>query len=256
MLKLENCHAGYQNAPSIIKNISLSLPPGVLTSVIGPNGCGKSTLLRVLAGALKPSTGTLLVDDKPAQSFTPCCYAKHVAYLPQTRPIPAISVHTLVSHGRFPHLTFPRKLSATDHMIVNDALKKLNLYQYRDRLISELSGGERQKVYLAMLLAQDSNTLLLDEPTTYLDIHHQLEFLEILRNLTNNGKSICMVLHDLSHALLYSDQVLVMEKGTILCLDTPDDVYASGAISKAFGVHCTKLLHPNTHQSHYIVDIF
>lgn len=251
MLKLENCCAGY--AQDVLHELNLSIRPGEVTTLVGQNGCGKTTLLRVLARGLAPRSGALSVDGQNAAKLSPCEYARAVAYLPQSRPVPQITVSALVSHGRFPYLPFPRKLSAHDREKVDHAIETMHLSHHRERKLSELSGGERQRVYLAMLLAQDSRYFLLDEPTTYLDLRYQFETLALLRSFARDGRGVLLVLHDLSSAMTYSDRIVVMQNGRICADAAPCELLQSPVISEVFGV-TVQVLFDSDGSPHYAVS--
>ncbi|MDD3613882.1 MAG: ABC transporter ATP-binding protein [Caldicoprobacterales bacterium] len=240
MIKLEDISSGY-NKITIIKDINISFNQGTITSIIGKNGCGKTTLLRTASNLLKPFSGKISVADKPITDYSDKELARKVSFLPQLRSVPNITVYNLVMHGRYPYLGFSRTPQKHDKEIVDRAIEEMNLASYVNKNIQELSGGQRQKVYIAMVLAQNSDIIFLDEPTTYLDINHQLEILQIVKRLKQMGKTIIMVLHDLSNALSYSDNICLMEKGQIAIYDSPEGVYKSGKIEEIFNV-CSQQL--------------
>lgn len=201
MIRLKNIISGYSGT-EIIKNIDISFEKGSITSIIGKNGCGKTTLLKTASWLLKPFSGNIMLDGESIYNIPDKKLAKKISFLPQIRIAPNISVYNLVMHGRFPYLGFPRIPHDEDRAIVENALEKLGLKKYRNKNVKELSGGERQKVYLAMVLAQDTDYIFLDEPTTYLDINHQLEILDIIKELRSMGRAVIMAIHDLNSAHL------------------------------------------------------
>lgn len=235
MIRLDKISAGY-NKVEIIKNINISFKEGNITSIIGKNGCGKTTLLRTASNILKPFGGEITIGGKDIKSFKNKELAKKLSFLPQIRTVPNITVYQLVMHGRYPHLGFSRTPKNEDKEIVEKAIEDMRLNKYLDKNFQELSGGQRQKVYIAMVLAQDTDIVFLDEPTTYLDVNHQLEILEIVKELKKMGKTIIMVLHDLNNALTYSDQICLMENGEIVIYDSPQAVYESKEIDRIFKV--------------------
>lgn len=235
MMQLCQIGAGYGNG-LILKNISVVFPKGKVTVLVGPNGCGKSTLLRVAARLLKPEQGQLLLEGERADTMARKEFARHVALLPQSRSIPEITVGALVLHGRFPYLGYPRRYTAKDRQKARHAMELVGVEALEHESVARLSGGQRQKVYLAMAVAQDTPVLLLDEPTTYLDIAHQLELTSLARVLAREGKAVVMVLHDLNLALNCADEVVVMEQGEVRQVGTPEEVYRSGVLEQVFRV--------------------
>jgi ABC-type cobalamin/Fe3+-siderophores transport system ATPase subunit len=251
MIKLNNITAGY-NKVEIIKNINISFEEGSITSIAGKNGCGKTTLLKTASNLLKPFGGEVTISGRDISSIPNKELAKKVSFLPQLRTVPNITVYNLVMHGRYPYLGFSRTPQKKDKEIVERAIEKMGLNEYIYKNIQELSGGQRQKVYIAMVLAQDTDIIFLDEPTTYLDINHQLEILEIIKNLKKMGKTIVMVLHDLSSALSYSDKICLMENGEVAIYDTPQAVFESKEIDRIFKVSSEQVLVENEALIQYV----
>ena len=251
MIKLNNVTSGYMGV-NIIKNISLSFEKGKIISIIGKNGCGKTTLLKTASKIIEPYSGDILLNGKNLFDMTSKETARIISYLPQNRDIPNIRVYDLVMHGRFPYLGFPRIPAYEDKIKVQEALHVLEIEKYKNKNIRELSGGQRQKVYIAMVLAQDTDIVFLDEPTTYLDINHQLEILEIVKDLKLMGKTVVMVIHDLNSALTFSDMVCLMDKGEIKIYDKPQVVYESGKIEEIFNVKCHEVGAYDKYEKQYI----
>ena len=204
---------------------------------------------------LKPFSGDITLDGESIYNIPDKKLARKISFLPQIRNAPNISVYSLVMHGRFPYLEFTRIPKDEDKAIVENALERLGLKKYRNKNVKELSGGERQKVYLAMVLAQDTDYIFLDEPTTYLDINHQLEILDIIKELMNMGRGVIMAIHDLNSALTYSDKVCLLDKGGIVMFDTPEAVYNSREIERVFHVKCDKVYMEEKGQSQYVFSI-
>lgn len=234
MLEIRNLSAGYEGAP-VLRDISLSVPAGKVTVLVGPNGCGKSTLLKALAGIL-PATGSVTLEGRELLALDRRELAWTVAFLPQNRPVPEIDVKSLVLHGRFPYLSYPRRYRAEDKAVAEAAMERMGVGDLSDRLLPTLSGGQRQKVYIAMALAQDTPVLLMDEPNTFLDIAHQLQLMEQAKALAAEGKTVVLVLHDLALALGWADSLAVLSEGRCLIQGTPEEVYLSGSLEGAFGV--------------------
>ena len=234
MLEIRNLTVGYGAKP-VLNNLSLDIPGGQVTVVIGPNGCGKSTLLKALAGIL-PATGTVTLDGMELLSLPARQRAQRIACLPQSRSVPEITARRLVLHGRFPYLSYPRRYSKADLAIADAALEKLGITGLAERSLTTLSGGQRQKVYIAMALAQDTPVVLLDEPNTFLDIAHQLQLMQQARALAAEGKTAVLVLHDLSMALEYADSLAVLYDGRCPFQGSSEEVFLSGILDAAFGV--------------------
>ena len=240
MIEAKELCFSYEREP-VLKKISLKLMPGKLYAVVGPNGCGKTTLIRLLSRLSQPDSGQLFLDGRGYPEVERREFARRLAMLPQSRPVPAISVRELVSHGRFPHLPMSRKLSAEDKRIVERALRETGAESLARRSVRELSGGERQRAYLAMLLAQDSTYVLLDEPTTYLDVSAQFTVMDTLQKMSRSGKCVVAVLHDLPLALQYCDQLILMEKGELRAFAAPKELAEGGLLDRVFNIRCIPL---------------
>lgn len=240
MIELRNVCAGY-GKKEVLHGVSMTFEPGKITAVIGPNGCGKSTLLKTLVRIHPHSGGEIFVDGKPIEAYQQNALAKKLAYLAQSRHTPDISVLRMVLHGRFPYLSYPRKYRKEDFEAAKKALQWVGMEMFADENMNRLSGGMQQKVYLAMALAQDTDTILMDEPTTYLDVSHQLLVMELAKKLALRGKAVIMVLHDISQALRTADQVVVLKDGTIAVMGSPEEVYESGKLSEVFGIEVRRV---------------
>ena len=240
MIELKNVSSGYDGTP-VIDDITLKFLPGVVTVLLGPNGCGKSTLLKTALGIVQASSGEILYDCQDIHSLTVRDIAKKAAYLSQSRNVPNITVGRMVLHGRFPYLSYPRHYSSEDHKIVKDALQKTGSLELQNHQMNELSGGQRQKVYVSMALAQRAKTIFMDEPTTYLDVRHQFETMQIAKELAESGTAVVMVLHDLSLALQFADQVAILDHGRLVQIGTSEEVFHSGVLDQVFGVHVHRI---------------
>ena len=238
-LRAEALTLGY-DGPPIITDLDVELLDGKVTAIVGANACGKSTLLRGLARLLKPRSGAVHLDGKALADMATLDIAKILGLLPQTPLAPdGITVADLVSRGRYPHQGWFRRWTEEDHAAASRALDATGTAELVDRQVRQLSGGQRQRVWVAMALAQETDLLLLDEPTTHLDINHQVELLRLLRTLNaESGKTIVVVLHDLNLACRYVDHVIAMADGHILAEGTPKEVVTADLVKKVFGLDC------------------
>ncbi len=232
----------------IARDLSFDVPDGELTIVIGPNACGKSTLLKALARTLKPTAGEVLLDGRSLASYRSRDIAKRVGMLPQSPLAPeGIVVRDLVGRGRYPHQTLFRQWSSADEGAVAAALEATATADLADRHVAELSGGQRQRAWIAMALAQETELLLLDEPTTYLDIAHQYDVLELCARLHREGRTLVVVLHDLNQAARYATHLVVMKDGRIVAQGRPGDVLTADLVDDVFGLPCEIVDDPQTH---------
>lgn len=235
MIRYDHLCAGYDGVEKL-HDVTLELPRGRLIALIGPNGCGKSTLIKATAGILRPTSGVISIDGRAQRDISRREMAGLISYMPQSRPAPTITVRQLVSHGRYPHLKWGRSMSRADMDIVERAMRRTDTTKYARRTLVQLSGGERQRAYLAMMLAQETPAMLLDEPTTYLDLNTQFAMMDLLRGLCAEDRTIVIVLHDLALALEYCDHVVLMQDGHVVECGAPGEVYASGQIQKVFDI--------------------
>ena len=238
MLELKNVSVSYDSRKErySVNDASLKLENGKLTAVIGPNGSGKSTLLKAACGLLAPVSGEIAVDGRKISDYSTRELALHVSYLAQSRNIPDINAEKMVLHGRFPYLSYPRRYGRKDYEAADQAMKRAGAEHFKHKNVQELSGGERQKVYIAMLLAQDCPNVLMDEPAAYLDISSQLELSALARELAGEGRAVGIIMHDIPMALKTADSIVVVNNGSICFYGTPEEVYASGILEQVFGV--------------------
>ncbi|WP_278264411.1 ABC transporter ATP-binding protein [Nocardia sp. AG03] len=230
----------------IVDGLSLDIAPGVVTTVIGPNGCGKSTLLKSLGRLLRPRTGQVVLDGKAISTMKTKDVAQVIGMLPQTPVAPeGLTVADLVARGRHPHQSWLRQWSADDETEVAAALAQTGIADLAERTLDELSGGQRQRAWISMALAQGTDILLLDEPTTYLDLAHSLEVLDLVDRLHDElGRTVVMVLHDLNLAIRYSDELVVMAAGRIVARGKPAEIITAELLGEVFGLDATVLTDP------------
>ena len=236
MIELHNVSAGYHGR-AVLQGVDLAFAPGQVLALIGPNGSGKSTLLRAALGLVPCLGGEVLYDGVPLRRLSARQVAQKAAFLSQSRAVPNLSAQRMVLHGRFPHL-----YREEDRHIVRQALAAVDAVDLAARPVTELSGGQRQKVYLAMAIAQQTPSILMDEPTTFLDIAHQLGVIELSRRLARQGKAVVLVLHDLPLALSGADRLAVLANGRLVRCGTPEEIYQSGVLEPVFGIRQGRMM--------------
>lgn len=235
-LHAENITVGYDKR-AISSDLTVAIPDGSFTVIIGPNACGKSTLLRGLSSLLKPTSGQVILDGQGISSYKTKEVARRLGLLPQTSLAPdGITVADLVGRGRYPHQKLLRQWTTADETAVAAAMQATNTTELSTRLVDELSGGQRQRVWVAMSLAQETPLLLLDEPTTFLDIAHQIELLELFTELNTQGRTLVAVLHDLNHAARYGTHLIAMKDGAIVAEGAPREIITSELVEHVFGL--------------------
>jgi len=236
---------GYQRQV-IIDALDLQLPACKISVLIGSNGCGKSTLLKSLARLLKPQQGSVILNGMDIQRRSTAAVARELAILPQTPSAPeGITVRQLVALGRYPYQSWMQQWSADDEVMVERALRQTGVQDLADRPVDDLSGGQRQRVWIAMTLAQDTDIVLLDEPTTYLDLAHQIDVLDLLRDLNRQeGKTIVMVLHDLNLACRYADHMVAVHQRTAFAQGRPADILTEALVKQVFDLNCRIIADP------------
>lgn len=239
---------GYANK-LIAEDLNIAIPPGSFTAIIGPNGCGKSTLLRTLCRLLKPLQGEVWLNGKAIQQYPTKEVARQIGLLPQTAIAPeGITVTELVSRGRYPHQSLLKQWSQVDQIAIDRAMRVTGITELANNLVDELSGGQRQRVWIAMVLAQDTPLILLDEPTTYLDITHQIELLELFFALNQrSGHTLVAVLHDINHACRYASHLIALNKGKVIAEGKPADIVTPALMKAVFDLDCMVIDDPVTH---------
>ncbi|MCP2252851.1 iron complex transport system ATP-binding protein [Prauserella aidingensis] len=247
-LRAEDLTLAYDQA-TVAKGLSVDIPDGSFTVIIGPNACGKSTLLKALARMLKPQAGAVHLDGKAITSQRSKDVAKRLGLLPQSSTAPGgITVGDLVARGRYPHQSVLRQWSAEDEAVVAESMRLTGVAGLAERVVDELSGGQRQRVWLAMVLAQQTPILLLDEPTTFLDIAHQLEVLDLCADLHDDGEhTLVAVLHDLNQACRYATHLVVMRPGGVVAAQgEPSEIVTADLVEDVFGLSCRVIDDPET----------
>ena len=251
MIELQAVRSGYGKR-EILHGITLKAEPGTVLTLIGHNGCGKSTVLQTMLGMLPLTGGDVLLNGRSIRGAAPSEIAKTAAYLPQIHQGGDITAGRLVLHGRFPHLRYPRRYRAEDYTIAQAALERMGIADLAQVSLNALSGGQRQKVYIAMALAQDAPIIVMDEPTTFLDIGQQFRFARIVRELSQQeGKTIVLVLHDLLLALALSDQIAALENGTLMQCGAPETFLETDVFQRLYGVTVRSVDTPHGRRYYY-----
>jgi iron complex transport system ATP-binding protein len=251
-LHLDAATIGYDNR-IISEGLSVSIPDKSFTVIVGPNACGKSTLLRGLSRLLKPSGGQVVLDGADIQSYKTKEVARRIGLLPQTSIAPdGITVADLVARGRYPYQGFIRQWTEADERAVLGAMAAATVTELSGRLVDELSGGQRQRVWVAMALAQHTDILLLDEPTTFLDITHQIELLELFSDLNHVGHTMVAVLHDLNHAARFATHLIAMKDGAVVAEGAPAEIVTAELVEEVFGLRCLVVPDPVVGTPHVV----
>lgn len=235
-LRVEGISFGYRKQP-ILNDVALNVNNGEFLAIIGPNGCGKSTLLKVMAGLLSPATGKVYLGERPIADFTPKQLARHLALLTQSGVVPdGMRVTDLVSMGRYAHESWFSRHTVKDRLSVETAMKRMQVADLAEQPLETLSGGQLQRVRMAMVLAQETGLLLLDEPTNHLDLCHQHALLSIARDRAREGCAVVAVLHDLTQASLYADRIALMHQGVVVAEGTATKVITPDLIRHVYGI--------------------
>jgi len=247
-LRAEGLTLGYRPDRVVVRDLNLDLPSGAVSVIIGANGSGKSTLLRALSRLLEPQHGTVCLDGRSVHGMRSRDLARQLGLLPQGPTTPdGITVRDLVRRGRLPHTSLWRQWSPQDEAALQEALRATDLLDLADEPVDALSGGQRQRAWLALVVAQQTPLLLLDEPTTYLDLAHQLDVLELVRSLNEEGgRTIVMVLHDINQACRYGDHLVAMHSGAVVAQGHPTDVVTPALLRNVFDVHCRVMPDPES----------
>lgn len=234
MLETQNLSVAY-GKQTIIPNLSVSIPKGKITALIGPNGCGKSTLLKTLVRINKPIAGDVLFENKSLSTYGDKILARSLSLLPQILINPeGITVRKLVEYGRSPYVSHWGRLGKEDQLIVEQAMRDTGVFEFADKPVESLSGGQRQRAWIAMVIAQDTDVVMLDEPTTYLDMSHQVELMNLMQQMNAKGKTVVVVLHDLNQACRYCDHLVVLDQGRLVTAGSPDQVLTENMLSSVF----------------------
>ncbi|MDV4150326.1 ABC transporter ATP-binding protein [Clostridium sp. AL.422] len=236
-ISVKNLSVAYDNN-TIIEDMNLKIPKGEISIIIGANGCGKSTLLKTIARINKPKSGDIFINNKNIKKIKEKNIAKEVAFLPQGPVCPSgLTVKELVAYGRFPHQKMIGGLTAHDKEIIDWAINETGLSEFASREVESLSGGQRQRAWIAMVLAQETDIIMLDEPTTYLDMSYQLEVLEVLEKLNKQKNiTVVIVLHELNNACRFADNIIGLKKGKIICEGRPLDVINKENLKEIYGI--------------------
>jgi len=244
MISTENLSIAYANN-TIIKDLTLIIPKGKITALIGPNGCGKSTLLKGLSRINKIQSGKILLNGKLLHHFKDKELARELSILPQILVTPeGVSVQRLIEYGRSPYLSHWGKLANEDKQIVAQAMHDTGVTELANQSLDSLSGGQRQRAWIAMVLAQNTQIVMLDEPTTYLDLAHQIELMKLIREMNDKGKTVIVVLHDLNQACRYCDHLVVLKEGKLVAQGAPDSIFTEQLLSDVFSLQAKVVSDP------------
>ncbi|WP_282175634.1 Fe(3+) dicitrate ABC transporter ATP-binding protein FecE [Vibrio nereis] len=244
MISTQKLSVAYGDS-TIIENLSLTIPKGKVTALIGPNGCGKSTLLKTLSRINKPKAGEVFIDQQPLTRIKDKALAQRLSLLPQVLVSPeGITVRKLVEYGRSPYVSHWGKLSKQDKEIVEQAMAETGVQDLAEQNVEALSGGQRQRAWIAMVLAQDTEIVMLDEPTTYLDLSHQIELMSLMRSMNEQGKTVIVVLHDLNQACRYCDHLVVLKKGQLVAQGSPEQVFTEQLLEEVFALDAVVVSDP------------
>lgn len=251
LLSIENITAGYGREP-VIRDISFGIPQGGILGIVGPNGAGKTTLFKVISRLLKPSKGYVRYGGADIAGFPRKTFARMVSVVPQLRSVPPpFTVEEFVFLGRYPHKTRLARMDDKDRLIVEAHLKMLNLTHLKENLVTALSGGEMQRVFLAQGLVQTPELILMDEPTTHLDITHKIRVLDVIGSLSRqSGLTALLILHDLNLAGAYCDRVIMMKDGCVVAMGSADDVFTEELITEVYGIPVRVGVNPVTSKPH------
>lgn len=246
-LKTSHLDIAYEDR-LIVQDLNISIPQGKITALVGANGSGKSTILKTMARILQPKGGSVLLDGKSIHKQSTREVAKQLAILPQNPTAPeGLSVYELISYGRFPHQKGFGGLKEQDRKIIEWAIEATRMSEFSDRALEQLSGGQRQRAWIAMALAQETDILFLDEPTTFLDMAHQLEVLQLLEELNaESNRTIVMVVHDLNHAARYAHHMIAIKKGQAVAVGAPEEVVTSEVLREVFGIEADIVTDPRS----------
>ncbi|UOE21875.1 ABC transporter ATP-binding protein [Thermobifida halotolerans] len=245
-LRAERLTLGYGGDP-VVRDLDLEIAEGEFAAIVGPNGCGKSTLLKALGRVLRPASGRVLLHGRDIRAQRAKAVARQLALLPQNPAVPeGITVRALAARGRYPHHTLLRQWSPDDEAAIGEALELTGLTDRADVSVDALSGGQRQRAWAAMVLAQRTGTVLLDEPTTFLDIAHQYDLLELFADLHRRGRTVVAVLHDLAQAARFAGRLIVMDSGRVVADGAPGEVLTAELVRRVFGLACDVIPDPRT----------
>ncbi|MFA0440997.1 ferric citrate ABC transporter ATP-binding protein FecE [Vibrio sp. 10N.286.49.C2] len=244
MLSVQHLQVAYGDNV-IIDDLSLSIPKGKITALIGPNGCGKSTLLKTLARINKAQSGKVLLDDIALDGIPTKQLAQRLSLLPQIHSTPeGITVRKLVEYGRAPYTSHWGKLTKEDRDIVEQSMTSTGVRELADQSVDRLSGGQQQRAWIAMIIAQDTDIVMLDEPTTYLDLSHQIELMNLMHDMHQKGKTVIVVLHDLNQACRYCEHLVVLEKGKLIAQGSPNQVFTESMLHQVFNLDAIVIQDP------------
>ena len=240
MLDIQDLHVCY-GKKEVLHGVSLLCKQGSITVILGPNGCGKSTLLKTITGILPIASGEVSLHGISMNGLKEMERSRKISYLSQGKGIPDITAGRMVLHGRFPYLSYPRRYRKEDFAVAAKVMHQMWIESYQDQMMNELSGGMRQKVYIAMAMAQESDVILMDEPTTYLDIGQQFRLADTIKELAHQGKTLLLVLHDILLAFKLADTIVIMQDGCIKKIASPEEIQESSILQEIYGIRINRI---------------
>ena len=241
MIELRHLSAGY-GRNVVLEDINMNISDRKVLALLGPNGCGKSTLVKTILALQPKLSGEIVINGTHLEQLSSRERARRIAYLPQSRTTPNISGVKMILHGLFPYMSYPRQYGEKDYNAVKHVMELMGITELAEMMMPQLSGGQQQKVYIAMALAQDTDMIVMDEPTTFLDTGSQLDTCRLAHRFADDGKTVILVTHDLPLAMQYADEIAVLAERKLQAYGTSEDIYGSGTLDRVFGIRLKRVM--------------